>query len=263
MPVFADRPRSARLSISLENVGTPSETRGVPRFPPLSRARTSHATREMPKVPRKDTGGATHARERGDAKQARASAATPDASAVADDVPRSLNKIRVQGGAGPLARPSSPDSPHAVDFESSADGGFEPSELDRIHRLAAWMTRVVESERAGYGGFERDLRRRLGLMAKGEPTPALLRAADKLLERTRAAIRIGLLRCANVDPGASLRQENGARQLTPDSWQRSSDACMVNSAEEMRASAPSESSHMLRKHGEPCLTNKISLMVSA
>ena len=218
----------------------------------------------MPKVSRKDTGGATHARERGDSKQARASAATPVAGARADDVHSSL-QIRVEGGAGPLARPSSPDSPHDVqfEFECTADHEFEGSELDRIRRLAASITEVVQSKGAGYEELESAVRRRLGLMAKGEPTPALDGAADALLKRTGAAINEGLLGCANVDPGASLRQEKGARQVTIDSWQRSSDASMVSSAAKMCASTPSEWIHMSRKDGEPCLTNKISILLSA
>lgn len=221
----------------------------------------------MPKVPRKETGGATHARERGDAKQARASAATPVASAVADDVPR-LSKIRTEGGAGPFARPSSPDSPHHVDFEprapdESAPYVFSHDEKQHVDALARALCAIVLKQGSSYEGFDRDVRVRLFKIVEGKRTPAMNSAADKLFDIAQRLIRRGSLACVNSDPGASLRLENAARELILEGWQRMTDARMVNTADEMEPSAPTDWKHMARKHGEPCFTQKIGMMHSA
>ena len=76
-------------------------------------------------------------------------------------------------------------------------------------------------------------------------------------------LRNGHLQCVNSDPGASLRQENGAREVDVSSWQRQSDALMVNSADAMERLAPTSWRHMARKHDEPCFTQQISMMFSA
>ena len=218
----------------------------------LSGARTSNATRQMPKVSRKDTGDATHTRERGDAKQTRASVATPDESARAD-LPRRLHKVRVDGGPERPPRPSSPDSPLC----------FEPREDPHVDALARAVCALAKEEGKAYEGLDQAVRERLSMIMEGKPTPPMNDAADELSRKGAEMLRKGHLQCVNSDPGASLRQENGARELDVSSWQRQSDALMVNSADAMERLAPTSWRHMARKHDEPCFTQQVSMMFSA
>ena len=107
----------------------------------------------MPKVSRKDTGDATHTRERGDAKQTRASVATPDESARAD-LPRRLHKVRVDGGPERPPRPSSPDSPLC----------FEPREDPHVDALARALCALVKEEGKAYEGLDQAVRERLSMI---------------------------------------------------------------------------------------------------
>ena len=206
----------------------------------------------MPKVSRKDTGDATHTRERGDAKQTRASVATPDESARAD-LPRGLHKVRVDGGPERPPRPSSPDSPLC----------FEPREDPHVHALARDLCALAKEQGKAYEGLYQAVRERLSMIMEGKPTPPMNDAADELSRKGAEMLRNGHLQCVNSDPGASLRQENGAREVDVSSWQRSSDALMVNSADAMERLAPTSWRHMARKHDEPCFTQQISMMFSA
>ncbi|EEH56563.1 uncharacterized protein MICPUCDRAFT_47483, partial [Micromonas pusilla CCMP1545] len=206
----------------------------------------------MPKVSRKDTGDATHTRERGDAKQTRASVATPDESARAD-LPRRLHKVRVDGGPERPPRPSSPDSPLC----------FEPREDPHVDALARAVCALAKEEGKAYEGLDQAVRERLSMIMEGKPTPPMNDAADELSRKGAEMLRKGHLQCVNSDPGASLRQENGARELDVSSWQRQSDALMVNSADAMERLAPTSWRHMARKHDEPCFTQQVSMMFSA
>jgi len=206
----------------------------------------------MPKVSRKDTGDATHTRERGDAKQTRASVATPDESARAD-LPRGLHKVRVDGGPERPPRPSSPDSPLC----------FEPREDPHVHALARDLCALAKEQGKAYEGLYQAVRERLSMIMEGKPTPPMNDAADELSRKGAEMLRNGHLQCVNSDPAASLRQENGAREVDVSSWQRSSDALMVNSADAMERLAPTSWRHMARKHDEPCFTQQISMMFSA
>ncbi|EEH57955.1 uncharacterized protein MICPUCDRAFT_46956 [Micromonas pusilla CCMP1545] len=123
----------------------------------------------MPKVSRKDTGDATHTRERGDAKQTRASVATPDESARAD-LPRRLHKVRVDGGPERPPRPSSPDSPLC----------FEPREDPHVDALARALCALVKEEGKAYEGLDQAVRERLSMIREGKPTPPMNDAADEL-----------------------------------------------------------------------------------
>ena len=107
------------------------------------------------------------------------------------------------------------------------------------------------------------VRERLSMIREGKPTPPMNDAADELSRKGAEMLRNGHLQCVNSDPGASLRQENGARELDISSWQRPSDALMVNSADAMERLAPTSWRHMARKHDEPCFTQQISMMFSA
>ena len=206
----------------------------------------------MPKVSRKDTGDATHTRERGDAKQTRASVATPDESARAD-LPRRLHKVRVDGGPERPPRPSSPDSPLC----------FEPREDPHVDALARALCALAKEEGKAYEGLDQAVRERLSMIMEGKPTPPMNDAADELSRKGAEMLRKGHLQCVNSDPGASLRQENGAREVDVSSWQRQSDALMVNSADAMERLAPTSWRHMARKHDEPCFTQQVSMMFSA
>ena len=150
----------------------------------------------------------------------------------------------------------------------------ENEELDaredaRVTILAVNITTIIRKKLGGrrseewYESVKEGLRTRLTKMACGRSTPPMPEAADKLLLLSRSALLQGSLSCANSDPGASLRQEFGARELTVESWQRSTDSRMVNDAREMKPSEPHEWRSMARQHGEPCLTAKISMMFSA
>jgi len=233
----------------------------------------------MPKIPRKDTGGETEARERGDMKQLRVSVASPGASGRADDDRGRRHKRVIE-----ISRSPSPDSPHKAhdalnveEEEEAAEHVLESREEEeeeaadvvkvrqdaRTKELAAYLTEVVEKAGHGHRGLSERIYTRLVAMADGKLTPPMVDAAERLLDRTRQALSEGKLACANKDPGAPLCQDGGARELTFDSWQRSTDKAMVHHPSEITPTEPTEDGHMSRQSGEPSLTAKMGLLYSA
>ena len=243
----------------------------------------------MPKIPRKDSKGETEAKERGDTKQLRVSVEPPGASGGAneDRFRRHKRLIEIEISR---SRSPSPDSPHKAHLALNAEDEEEVAEhvlksreeeeeeeedvadVDKERKdswrreFAAYLSGVVEKA----GHFQRDLtgsiHTRLVAMADRTLTSPMIDAADKLLRRTREALALKSgrgLGCANKDPGAALRQDGGAREVTFDNWQRSTDKAMVHLPSDIAPTEPTDHGHMSRPHGEPSLTSKMGLLYSA
>ena len=255
----------------------------------------------MPKVSRKDTGGATHARERGDAKQARASAATSVAGARADDVLSSLGHVRVQGGAGPLARassldsprkgesverPSSPDSPLLWSTKHSAFGvekvalvpesdevsshaGFGDDETRRIAAaMVAAVRRVAKHVHRSYINGDKldlDMLKRVHLMRTRRAVPGPgAQVGDTVRESAREILVNTDYKISSVqrDPAAPMELAVVHPGVRIESWPRSTDLNMVTEAAQVVRTEPSEYGHMLRPDGAPCATMQLGLCCS-
>ena len=234
----------------------------------------------MTKIPRKDTGGATHVAERGSAKTRRAEEEFARPESVAPGVPRFGDdvgtprpgrlRVEVDDKGDALARARSPTSPLPV-HGASSHVSVGPTGTDReyareiadleaeadLWRYFRQTSDYFGDEWARYNIEGERVRRRIQLMrARRSVSGPGAEAAEELREAARDLLRdkTNSFVCVQENPAAPLELEEVYPAARFDGWARSSDAGLVGEPSEVVRTEPSDSSHMLRSDGAPCMT---------
>lgn len=251
----------------------------------------------MPKVGRKDTGGATHAAERGPPKTQRAHddrARMDDSASVAAGVPGfwstvnnprpgPLSRVSVARKGDAVERPRSPDSPLTWSAPSSAFG-VETAALvpesdevlgrtavadDVIRRTADILVAAVRRQANRHGDaslyvnqekFKLLVLERIRLMRTRRAVPGPgAEAAETVRQSAREILvsKTNEIRCVQRDPAAPMGLASVHPGVRVESYNRSSDMNMVTDPSEVVSTEPSEDGHMLRPDGAPCATMQL------